>query len=107
MKCADGVLRLNTNGTIDESFHSVNAARGNSNDVVVLDDNRILAVRYSTLSLDAEPTIMYTTTGARDATFSFTDPHSSIYGITKLSGKNNYLIWGSFTSAKMIWKVKL
>lgn len=103
---ADGVLRLNTNGSVDVSFQSVNAPRGNSNDVVVLDDNRILAVRYSTLSLDAEPTIMYTTTGARDATFSFTDPHSSIYGITKLSERNSYLIWGSFSTAKMIWRVK-
>jgi uncharacterized delta-60 repeat protein len=104
---ADGVLRLNTDGSVDVSFQSVNAPRGNSNNVVVLDDNRILVVRYSTLSLDAEPTIMYTTTGARVATFSLTDPHSSIYGITKLSERNNYLIWGSFTSAKMIWRVKL
>lgn len=104
---ADGVLRLNTNGTVDASFQSVNAPRGNSNDVVVLDDNRILVVRYATLSLDAEPTIMYTTTGARVATFSFTDPHSSIYGIKKLTEKNNYLIWGSFTTAKMIWRIKL
>jgi uncharacterized delta-60 repeat protein len=102
---ADGLLRLNPNGTIDESFHSVNASRGNSNDVVVLDDNRILAVRYSTPSQDAEPTIMYTANGARDATFSFTDPHSSIYGITKLSGRNKYLICGSFSTAKMLWRV--
>lgn len=103
---ADGVLRLNANGTVDESFRSINGPRGNSRDVVVLEDNRILVVRYATLTKNAEPTIIYTTTGARDTTFSFTDPTSSIYGITKLSGKNNYLLWGSFSTAKMIWRVK-
>jgi len=104
---ADGVLRLNSNGTIDASFQSVNGPRGNASDVVALDDNRILAVRYSTVSLDAEPTIMYTSTGARIATFSLTDPLNSIYGITKLKERNNYLIWGSMTTAKMIWRIRL
>ena len=103
---ADGVLRLNANGTVDESFQSVNGPRGNSRDVVVLEDNRVLVVRYSTLTKDAEPTFMYSTTGVRDNTFSFTEPSSSIYGIKKLAGKNNYLIWGSFSTRKMIWRVR-
>lgn len=103
---ADGVLRLNTNGTVDASFQSVNASRGNATDVVVLEDNRILATRLNTLDYSTEPAIVYTTTGARDTTFSLADAHSSVYGIMKHS-QRNYLIWGSFTIQKMIWKVRL
>jgi uncharacterized delta-60 repeat protein len=104
---ADGVLRLHTNGTIDGSFQSVNGSRGQATDVEVLEDNRILVTRLYAFDLAAEPTIIYTTTGARDTTFSLTDPQSTIYGVIKQSGKN-YLIWGGFMPyGEGMWRVKM
>jgi hypothetical protein len=41
------VLRLNTNGSVDASFHFVNASRSIATDMVVLEDNRILVTRLN------------------------------------------------------------
>ena len=76
-------------------------------DVVAQDGTRILTVRNWTVSLVAEPMIIYTSTGARIATFPLAAPQNSMFGITKLMERNSYLILGSMTTAKMIRRVRL
>jgi uncharacterized delta-60 repeat protein len=92
---ADGILRLQSNGTIDESFRSTSTSPGTPTDVQVLDDGRVLVTRHPKLDNTGASITVYTSTGARDNSVSLTDSEGTAYGVMKQAEKT-YLIWGAF-----------